>query len=539
MTRFTPALLSADNQPLLRPQPKPHYTWQTLALCSSTSARTLLPFEHALRLQVLPIRLYNEAEQQLLSVIMAAPHCITRIQELRYLTQSELTFDLEHDATLLTQAIRGAYQGSPQACEKALTEANNGPKDSSSHLPPLESKGPIPKLLVQLLHRAMLLGATDIHIEPFANCYRVRMRIQGVLKTQDTLVLEKNTASALIRRIRVLALVPVDTLTHCVEGSFECSETPRPIRIRVSVIPVYYGHKIVLRLLYNPLLEKQKTITRHSLEELGLTPPDASLLYASLYTQSGVILLSGPTGSGKSTLLSSCVGLLNDGSRNLVTIEDPIEHVIPGVNHTEVRDAHGMTFDSVLPKLLRQDPDVVMIGELRSTASTHCALTAGLSGSLILSSVHASNCLEILPRLEQLGARKQLIALSLRLLVSQRLLPQVCPHCREQKEASSSLRRVFNLPKQTVVAAPRGCSHCAGQGTLGVRGVFEMLPIQGELKHALLSGEHNPVTVKNLAFNQGYRPLAFHVRELLIEGVIAPHAALRCIGAPPEYETQE
>ena len=511
-------------------QEKSRYSWRTLALCSSPDARQTLPFEYALRLKALPIAIHHCEHIRTLSMVISASAYPQNLKELTFICDHEISYDIEDDDDALIQAIHASYQGDINACKDAADKANKTllPKVVEEEF---ATTGPVSSLLNQLLNRAFLLGATDIHLEPHQSSYRIRLRIHGRLQQEQKLTLQRSTTHSLVRRIKVLAKLPAQKHSSCLEGAFECLHTPQPLRIRVSIFPVVHGQKVVLRLLHNPLLDSTKVVTPDALLKLGLEPSQSSLLYRQLHAQNGAILLSGPTGSGKSTLLTSCLHLLNNETRNIVTIEDPVEHLIPGVNQTEIDETQNLTYDTALPKLLRQDPDVMMVGEIRTPSSTKCALDAAVCGSLILTTIHASNCLEILIRLQQLGASPELIALSCRLLVSQRLLSKLCTDCKYSEPASLELRKIFNLPKGTQVWRASGCKKCNMSGYRGSMGVYEMIPVNPALRDALISSKDNS-TVRSIAIEYGYRPIGFQVRERLLEGIISPHEALRCLGLP-------
>jgi type IV pilus assembly protein PilB len=249
-----------------------------------------------------------------------------------------------------------------------------------------------------------------------------------------------------------------------------------------------------------------------------------------------VILLSGPTGSGKSTLLYVALQELNREWRNIITLEDPVERLIPGVNQIEVCEG-GSSWSELTARLLRQDPDAIMLGEIRDRETAHAALNAGISGCLVLSTVHAGNCLEIFSRLGQLGADAHLLAQALRLLVAQRLLARNCALCARPVPVTPALARLFGLTADTPLSASLGCTACEFSGISGRLGVFELLRITAGIRECLLdkAAGVNLTQLEHCARNEGYRPLAVSVREALLRQEISPKSALRSMGIAPEF----
>jgi type II secretory ATPase GspE/PulE/Tfp pilus assembly ATPase PilB-like protein len=260
---------------------------------------------------------------------------------------------------------------------------------------------------------------------------------------------------------------------------------------------------------------------------LGLNEREVAIFSAALRQERGAILLSGPTGSGKSTLLHMALRELAAESKNIVTIEDPVERLIAGVTQIPVDRARGLDFHNLFENVLRQDPDVVMMGEIRDIQTANIALTASITGHLLLSTVHAGNALEVIVRLQGLGVSCDLISSALKLIVSQRLIPLVCKICATKERAPLAACRFFRFGDDQTLVRAKGCSECSDTGVNGRVGVFEMLPITPSLR-GVLSGSLK--AFGEAAFKEGYQPLGVRVRELLMSGEISLDAATRVLG---------
>ena len=510
--------------------------WRELAYCSSLKARALLPRSQAEKLNVLPLSVQNTAGQEVLIAAFASPLKAEVIQEVRFIVGCEVISE-EIASSLLPPAIRAAYGGKTEevsralelatqellqgsAVEKVLQTAPTGSVDQSS----------VSQLLSSLLERALFLGASDIHFEPQSSGSRIRFRVHGVLKEDRALSLSAELAQRLAQRIKVLCNLPPNGPPQASEGGFSFNRASYPLRLRVSILPMLKGEKVVLRLLHQSL-SKELTCADHPFSALGMSREQERLLSAYLTLERGTILLSGPTGSGKTTLLYAVLEQLNNDWRNIITLEDPVERIISGLNQCELNEQSSFSYEDVLPRLLRQDPDVVMIGEIRKAVTAELALNGAITGSLVLSTVHAGTCIEVFIRLLQLGVNAQLLAAALRLVVSQRLLERNCPECLSRVSAPKVLSGIFALPPASSVAWSKGCSACNGRGVSARFGVFEFLVPGANIKELLASAERiSPLHLVQQAYRDGYQPLISTVRKALLVGDISPAVALRAVG---------
>lgn len=485
--------------------------WHDLAFCSTETARACLPAAVALQLPALPLGLHSSAEHEWLTVVLPAPHDPQILKELSFITGKEVIAECAERETI-RRAVELAYSG-----EQSSEES-------------------VPQLFATILRRAIYLQSSDIHLERIDQSnVRLRYRVAGMLRKDDRITLSTSEVVQVIRRIKVLAQLDTTVTRVPQEGSFCFSDDTWNLRLRVSIVPQAHGEKAVLRLLHNFFLDQTKESTDSgetcAFESLGLSTLQRDSFLNYLHAERGVIVLSGPTGSGKSTLLYSALNYLNQESKNLVTIEDPIERIIPGICQTEI-DTRNRSFASTLKALLRQDPDVVMLGEIRDRETAETALSAGLIGTLVLTTVHAGSCFEVLQRLTQLGVTHQMLASAVRLISSQRLVPKNCPLCLELHPADPFVVRLFQCNSETQLARTRGCERCKEFGT-GRIGAFEFLPITEPICRLLRMGELSAETTEQLgqaARQAGYRSLAFSIRELLLNRTISSEIALQTLG---------
>lgn len=383
--------------------------------------------------------------------------------------------------------------------------------------PPLQD---IPELAQQLLEQATRQRASDIHIDPQAEGYLIRLRIDGILHPLPL----ANTCpgEALIARFKVLAGLDIAETRRPQDGKLtaDSDSGQPPHSFRLSTLPAEFGEKMVLRRQY-------PASTALLPEQLGLAADDLLALQHCLDQPQGMILVTGPTGSGKTLTLYSLLNALNSPQRNLVSAEDPIEISLPGVNQSQVNPKAGLSFSLILRALLRQDPDVIMIGEIRDDETAEIAVKAAQTGHLVLATLHTNSPPEAIIRLRQMGIPGYLLADSLRLIIAQRLVRTLCQHCRRPAGAP------LNLP-ETIAERPLthwqacGCDHCFG-GYYGRRGLFCLLPISGKLSQAI-AADSPPATLSDIALQQGMRPLLLSGLQAIREGETSWSEVVRVTG---------
>lgn len=363
-----------------------------------------------------------------------------------------------------------------------------------------------------LLERAFENRATDIHFDPVETGLRIRMRVDGIL--HDITTLPEGIRPQVVSRLKLQA--GMNITEHRVPQDGRISRTVRDRRrdIRAGSSPTIFGERIVLR-----LMPDQQSYAR--LEELGLSDSQRERLESSLSTPYGMILVAGPVGSGKTTTLYSCLGRLNDAARSLVTIEDPVERRIPGVNQIQVEQAQEFDFVTALKGVLRQDPNVVMIGEIRDSETAHIACRASLTGILALSTIHANDAASVVGIFREYHIRPLFIADALRCVISQRLIRRNCEHCVVDVEPDPIALAQLDIGSPDDLAQPlrrgAGCRHCFGTGYLGRVGVFEVMPASTEIRQAIVSGS-KPAELRALARDQGMQTLDDSARAKVLAG---------------------
>ncbi|SIR02380.1 type II secretion system ATPase GspE [Marinobacterium stanieri] len=383
-----------------------------------------------------------------------------------------------------------------------------------------EGDAPIIRLINALLSEAIKEEASDIHIEPYDKCLSVRLRVDGVLR--EILSPNYKLAPLLISRIKVMAKLDIAEKRVPQDGRTALRIAGRALDVRVSTLPSSYGERVVMRLL-------DKRTARLSLGDLGM-PIDIYRHFKQLLLQpNGIILVTGPTGSGKTTSLYAGIGLLNERSRNILTVEDPIEYAIDGVGQTQVNQRAGMTFAKGLRAMLRQDPDVLMIGEIRDLETAEVAIQASLTGHLVLSTLHTNSAAGAITRLRDIGLDAYLVASSLKGVMAQRLVRRLCHHCRELGVISNDEAALLNAPSLEGESCfhSRGCKQCNGTGYRGRVGVYELVMMDGRLAE-LINQQAGEVQVRQYLSGR-MRSLMDEAHPMIQQGITSVAEVLRTI----------
>jgi general secretion pathway protein E len=382
----------------------------------------------------------------------------------------------EDIAAVLTQHL-GAEDDGPTLSERP---ASGAAEESIDRLRDLASGAPVVRAVNDLLEKALDLRASDIHIEPMRNGLTVRMRVDGLLRGVPAPV--HALPQALISRIKILAGLDIAEQRLPQDGAARLEVARRELDIRVATMPTQHGESTVIRLLPRDrgLLEIAK---------LGLRPSDERKIRRLLDLPHGMVIITGPTGSGKTTTLATMLSALNTPSRKILTIEDPVEYEIAGVNQSQVKPSIGLTFASALQAFLRHDPDVIMVGEIRNAETAAIAVHAALTGHLVLTTLHTESAAAAVPRLLDLGVEDFLLRSTLRGIIGQRLLRVLCDRCKWRRPISDTdfaadpRYDACGLSVGELIWEPKGCERCSGMGYRGRVGVFEALAIEGELRN--------------------------------------------------------
>jgi len=375
-----------------------------------------------------------------------------------------------------------------------------------------------------LLHYAYSSKASDIHIEPKRDFSLIRFRIDGILHNIHKI--PKTVHAPIISRIKMLARMDITEKRRPQDGRIKTSHEGKEVELRISSIPVAFGEKVVMR-IFDPVILMQ------NVEELGILDKDMKQIKSFIANTNGIILVTGPTGSGKTTTLYSLLKVLSTSEVNVSTIEDPIEMVYEGFNQTAVHPQIDFTFANCLRMLLRQDPDIIMVGEIRDLETAENAIQAALTGHLVLSTLHTNDAPSAITRLIDLGVEPFLINATLLGVIAQRLVRKVCPHCKEEynltKDECYILKVDYEKVKNYKVSLGRGCDICRGTGYLGRTGIFEVM----EMTEKVIEEVHekaSPLSIKKISIGQGMNTLRENAIKKLLKGVTTVDEVIRVTG---------
>jgi general secretion pathway protein E len=424
------------------------------------------------------------------------------------------------DAQAFDRLLSDLYPSGTEAAADAAGSLGFG--DELGGLPSAEDlldtsdDAPAIRLINGIIADAARQGVSDIHIEPYETGLVVRMRMDGVLR--ETLRMPPHVAPVVVSRVKVMARLDIAERRLPQDGRISLTLGGKLIDVRVSTIPSRAGERVVLRIL-------DKENAGIDLDMLGMTDAVKQLFRDALTEPNGIVLVTGPTGSGKTTTLYAGLKRLNDGSRNILTVEDPVEYGVDGVGQMQINPQVGLSFATGLRAILRQDPDVVMVGEIRDRETADIAVQAALTGHLVLSTVHTNDAIGAITRLRDMKVEPFLIASTVRAVLAQRLVRRLCPECSEPVEASGSLAASLGLAPGTIVREPKGCPACGGSGYKGRIGLFEAVRVSDEMRRLINAGAEEGA-VAALAF-RGNDTLAAAARALVREGVTSPEEAVR------------
>jgi len=375
---------------------------------------------------------------------------------------------------------------------------------------------PIIKLINGVLSQAIKVRASDIHFEPYEDNFIVRYRVDGIL--QEVLTHDSRLSAPIISRLKIIARLDIAERRKPQDGRVSLSLGTNKIDVRVSTLPSSYGERVVLRLL-------DKKAAQINITDLGLPESILNTYKTALTFSEGIILVTGPTGSGKTTTLYSGLRHVSDSSQNILTVEDPIEYTLPGIGQTQVNAKAGYDFASGLRSILRQDPDIVMVGEIRDIETAKIAIQASLTGHLVLSTVHTNSAIGAIARLRDMGIESYLLASSIRMVVSQRLVRRLCTKCRIEITASDSMQQKFSLNSGSTVFQPNGCAECGHSGFKGRVALAECISVTDELK-ALIHDEASESALEKCAFKNTLS-IDASATKLLLEGVTSYEELLK------------
>ncbi len=416
----------------------------------------------------------------------------------------------------------GTARNDPTSFEQVDEEAEAGGEAADEELvhldqpPPPGRDGRIIRYVNQVLEQAFRSGASDIHIEPFEDCCRVRLRIDGNLNEFAPPPMSLYTA--IVSRIKVLGKMDIAEKRVPQDGAIALKSGEKRVDVRANTVPTVHGEKVVLRVLDRSAIPLE-------LSDLGLDERQSNDLSESIKMPHGLMLVTGPTGSGKSTTLYACLSQLNKPHKNICTVEDPVEYKFLGINQVQVKSQVGLTFASALRSFLRQDPDIIMVGEVRDAETAQICLRAALTGHFVLSTLHTNDALAAVNRLVDMDIEPFLLASTLRVLAAQRLIRRLCQKCREPYDCDQQIARRYGLPEGAGLYRPTGCKECRETGYRGRVGVFEVIRITNRIANLIQTRTPLP-ELRQAAVAEGMKLLRKSAMEKVQQGVTSLEEAL-------------
>lgn len=380
------------------------------------------------------------------------------------------------------------------------------------------NSAPVVKLVNSVISQGVKMSASDIHIEPFEEVIRVRNRVDGDL--QEIMKLPKRSLSAIVTRIKIMSGIDIGEKRVPQDGRIESFVEGKEIDMRISTLPTVHGEKVVIR-----LLDRSRFIFKK--EDLGFTSKNLEIFNNILRQPYGIILATGPTGSGKTTTLYSVLRELNREEKNIITVEDPVEYKIEGINQVQVNTKAGLTFANGLRSILRQDPDIIMIGEIRDTETANIAVRAAITGHLVISTLHTNDTASTIIRLLDMGIEPYLISSAVVGIVSQRLVKKLCNNCKTAYEASSTEKRILGLDinKNVKLYKPIGCNYC-NKGFNGRTAIHEVMSIDEDIRE-LIDKNASIDVIRNKSIEKGMITLLENAKKLALKGIITIEQVLR------------
>ena len=495
-----------------------------------------VPKNIAKQFQVVPVRI----EKDELYLAMSDPMNFYAIEEVKKAVRKKIvpmiaTAEGVEHAILVLYGNEGAARAIEAMKREAPTEDENleEAQFTGNILNDNINDAPTIRLVNSIIERAILERASDIHIEPKEKELQVRMRIDGVLR--KILTIPKNLQNSVISRLKIMSGMNIAERRIPQDGRFNVKNKKREYDLRVNSLPTVYGEKIVARLL-------DKRAGYLTPDSIGLTGDNLKKYQRAIHCNSGVILIAGPTGSGKSSTMNTMISQLNTEEVNVVTLEDPVEYNIDGVNQVQINEKTGMDFANGLRAILRQDPDIIAVGEIRDGETAQISMRAAITGHVVLSTIHTNDAVGTIERLEDIGVEPYLIATALRAVISQRLVRRICPKCKKSYEASDEEVRRLGLSTEHkhIFYRGEGCADCFNTGYRGRIGVFEILEITPEIRPLISRQAGRPAIEEELASDRSdFRTLRENAIELVENGITTAEEVQRVIYEAGDMKTAE
>ncbi|KJF28221.1 type II secretion system protein E [Clostridium aceticum] len=465
---------------------------------------------------IIPINIIGEK----LIVAMADPLNLLAIDDVKLATGLDVDIVIATTNDILNAINK--YFDNREVAEQAIEEFTTQQKpqeidDKDSQLENDINNAPVVKLVNTIISQAVKNKASDIHIEPFEKNVRIRYRIDGDLK--EIMTPAKSTHSAIVTRIKIISKLDISEKRIPQDGRVEVTIEKRPIDMRISVLPTVYGEKVVIRLLDRGSIVIKK-------EQLGFTEQNLKLFNSIMKSPEGIVLVTGPTGSGKTTTLYTMLQELNQIDKNIITVEDPVEYRLDGINQVQVNTKAGMTFAAGLRSILRQDPDIIMVGEIRDVETAQIAVRAAITGHLVLSTLHTNDTASSIARLIDMGVDTYLVSSAVVGVIAQRLIKKVCVHCKTPYQPTEEEKLMLHQEGELLLYKGKGCNACNNTGYLGRTAIHEIMPVNREIRN-LINRNGESDLIKDKALEAGMLTLFESCRLLVFKGITTIDELLR------------
>ena len=481
---------------------------------------SLIPVKFAYSHKILPLKKENNT----LTLAMVNPFDLSTREDVRFITSCNVRVVLSTEQKIL-QAIKKYYGVGAETVEKMLEEKRAElPAVISPYIQTkkqTQEDASIIKFVNQIISEAYQNNATDIHIEPFEKNLRIRYRIDGVLAETNVPEAVSEFTSSIVSRIKIMADMNIAEKRFPQDGRIKIDIDSKQIDLRVSTIPTIYGESIDLR-----ILPRENVLV--GLETLGISAKNQEEIENLIKLPYGMLLITGPTGHGKTTTLYSCLSKINSVEKKIITIEDPVEYRLKGINQLQIHPKIGLTFATGLRSILRQDPDVIMIGEIRDTETAEIAIRSSHTGHLVFSTLHTNTATGAVTRLLDMGIEPYLVASSINAILSERLIRLLCNNCKEHHSLPSEYLKKINLTGGEIFRPGMGCKNCRGTGYAGRTGIFELFLINDEIRKLVLQKTTETV-IRNTAVSSGMIPLKEEGFRKVAEGLTSVEEVLRVI----------
>jgi len=462
-----------------------------------------------------------EEEDGVMKVATCTPFDVYPMDELAAMLDMEIEPVLAPRSTI-TALINKAYRHQADMVDEAIeTIEEESLEDLSAFVSESEdlldvaNKAPIIKLVNMVLFQALKMRASDVHLQPFEDRMQIRYRVDGVLYDMESI--PKKVQDAVISRVKVMGKMDIAERRIPQDGRSTIKIGDTDVDVRISSVPTNYGERIVMRLL-------DKSINVYKLDEIGLSQAHLEMVRKFIHLSHGIIFVTGPTGSGKTTTLYAALTEINSADRNIITIEDPIEYHLAGISQIQVSNKKGLTFAAGLRSLLRQDPDIMMVGEVRDEETARIAIQAALTGHLVFSTLHTNDSSGAVSRMLDIGVEPYLVASSLIAVIAQRLVRVICPECREEYEPGDEDRALMRELKIDESRLPngklyrgRGCDNCFNTGYTGRTAIYEILPVTEAIRNHIIE-RSSATTIKRVGMEEGLVTLRMDGIRKMLEG---------------------